>query len=576
MQADANAVIRIAQKAAAQGDATTAIAAGWSGKASFKAAGTSGVSAMQLAVVDDNTVLIFDKQENNPLQIGGKPVWGSLYDIPSTELRALEMQTNSFCAGGGWLSNGTMISVGGSPLTSLSEEQGEETVAGWDGLRMFTPGKTGEEVYEDPTRLRLTSKRWYPSTTRLEDGSVIIFGGMTEEGFNNKAALNNPTIEFWPPKFTGKAINSKFLVDALNTNLFPVTFLLPSGDIFVAANTLAMTYDWKTGRETRLPSLPNGVRINYPASAASALLPLTVANNWTPEVLLCGGSSAASIEAGTGLSATSPASAQCSRIVLNAAGIAAGWQTETMPEARLMGDAVITPDGQVLIINGAGTGQAGFSNVKNSQQLGIGESNAENPVFSPTLYSPLAAKGKRFSKDGLGATSIERLYHSSASLIPDGRIIIAGSNPNNDFSTKKYQTRYDVEMYSPPYLSKPRPAYTGLPSQFTYGDSFSLNVTLPANTQTVQAVVMDLGYSTHGVHMSQRWVELVAKLEGSVLTVSAPANAGLFPPGPGWVHILADGIPSEAKKVMVGDGADPPYSEAAMQGLLATAEQNTN
>lgn len=551
---------------------------GWEGEASFKLAGSSGVSAMQLVVVDDESVLIFDKQENNPLKVNGKSVWGSLYDIPTQKARGLVMETNSFCAGGGWLSNGTMISVGGSPLTSLSQAQGEDTVAGWDGLRMFTPGNTGEEVYEDPTRLRLTSKRWYPSTTRLEDGSVIIFGGMTEEGFNNKPKLNNPTIEFWPPKFDGKAVNSQFLIDALNTNLFPVTFLLPSGDIFVAANTLAMTYDWKTGKETRLPSLPNGVRVNYPASAASALLPLTIANNWTPEVLLCGGSSAPSIDAGTGLSPTSPASTQCSRLVLDSAGIAGGWQTETMPEARLMGDAVLTPDGQVLVINGAGSGQAGFSNIKNSQQLGIGESNAENPVFSPTLYSPLAAKGNRFSQEGLGSSSIEQLYHSSASLIADGRIIVAGSNPNNDRSNEKYETRYDVEMYSPPYLAKPRPSYTGLPTQFTYGDSFTLNVTLPAATATatVQAVLMDLGYSTHGVHMSQRWVELVTKLEGSVLTVSAPASAGLFPPGPGWVHILADGIPSAAKKVMVGDGADPPYSEEAMQGLLATAEQNTD
>jgi len=529
---------------------------------------------MQMAVVDDDTVLIFDKEENNPLKLNGQSVWGSLYSIGSAEVTALEMQTNSFCAGGGWLSNGTMISVGGSPLTSESENQSEESVAGWDGLRMFTPGQAGGgQVYEDPSRLRLTSKRWYPSTTRLEDGSVIIFGGMEKEGFNNvDPAADNPTLEFWPPKFDGQAIPSKFLVDALNTNLFPVTFLLPSGDIFVAANTLAMTYNWQTNKETRLPSLPNGVRINYPASAASTLLPLTIANDWTPEVILCGGSSAASIEAGKGLSADSPASAQCSRIVLDQAGIKAGWATETLPEARVMGDAVLTPDGQVLIINGAGTGQAGFSNVKDGSQ--IGESNAKNPVLRPTLYSPTAPAGKRFTIS-LASSKSERLYHSSASLIPDGRVIVAGSNPNLDFSTTPYITRYNVEMFSPPYLAQPRPAYTGLPTGFTYGASFTLNVTLAANTSTVQAVLMDLGYSTHGVHMSQRWVELTAALNGTSLVVNAPATAGLFPPGPGWVHILADGIPSEARKVMVGDGADPPYSEEAMQGLLQSAAKST-
>ena len=522
---------------------------------------------MQLVVVDDNTVLIYDKQlDARPNFVGPdrEPVWASTYAIDTAQATPLAMQTDSFCAGGGWLGNGTMVSVGGTGNNLAT--------SGWDGLRIFTPQSANGTglVYEDPTRLRLTSKRWYPSTTRLEDGSVIIFGGMSQTGFTNSADLNKPTLEFWPPKFDGRETHSKFLVDSLNTNLFPVTFLLPSGDIFVAANTLAMIYNWRTNTETRLPALPNRVAINYPATAASALLPLTIANNWTAEVLLCGGTTA-DVSTDSDLSANSPASAQCSRIRLDESGIAAGWQVEEMPEARLMGDAILTPDGQVLIINGAGTGQAGFSNVQDGSA--VGDSNAANPVYHPTLYSPLAAEGQRFWND-FPSSKIERMYHSSASMVPDGRIIVAGSNPNNGFNTTTYVTRYDVEMFSPPYLNTSRPSYTGLPTNLAYGAPFGLEVTLPANTTTVQAVLMDLGYSTHGVHMSQRWVELTAALNGSSLVVNAPATAGLFPPGPGWVHILADGIPSEAKKVMVGDGADPPFSEEAMQGLLATPVAN--
>ncbi len=561
---------RIAARAAPVAPATPAPGTAppaWQGESSFALAGHSGVSAMQLAVVDDSTILILDKRESNPLSVSGEPVWGALYDIPTGEVAPLEMATDSFCAGGGWLGNGTMASVGGTAE--------EEQVEGWNAVRLFTPASangTGQ-ILESPERLRLTSKRWYPSTTRLEDGSVIILGGMEVEGFNNvDHAANNSTLEFWPPKFDGLAIHSKFLVDALNTNLFPIAFLLPSGDIFVDANTLAMTYNWKTNKETRLPSLPNGVRVNYPASAASALLPLTVANDWTPAVLLCGGSSAESIETGKKLSADSPASAQCSRMTLDAAGIKAGWATETMPEARLMGDAILTPDGQVLIINGAGTGQAGFWNIKDGSN--ISEGNARNPVFRPTLYAPLEAAGKRFSTE-LPSSEIERMYHSSASLIPDGRVVVAGSNPNNNVQTKKYATRYEVEMFSPPYLAKPRPSYEGLPTNLAYGTSFTLEVTLTPNATLVQAVVMDLGYSTHGVHMSQRWVEMRASLNGTSLVVEAPATAGLFPPGPGWAYILADGIPSEARKVMVGDGADPPFSEEAMQGLLGTQAEPT-
>lgn len=45
----------------------------WSGTSTLSAAGTTGVSAMQVSVVDDDHVVIYDKAENNPLQINGHP-----------------------------------------------------------------------------------------------------------------------------------------------------------------------------------------------------------------------------------------------------------------------------------------------------------------------------------------------------------------------------------------------------------------------------------------------------------------------------------------------------------------------
>ena len=63
------------------------------------------------------------------------------------------------------------------------------------------------------------------------------------------------------------------------------------------------------------------------------------------------------------LSSQTPASAQCLRIVLTPEGIAAGWKTESMPEARVMGELSLLPDGRVFIVNGAQTGVAGYGNV---------------------------------------------------------------------------------------------------------------------------------------------------------------------------------------------------------------------
>jgi hypothetical protein len=116
---------------------------------------------------------------------------------------------------------------------------------------------------------------------------------------------------------------------------------------------MAMIYDWKTNTEYRLPDFPAGTTVTYPASAASALLPLKIANNWTPTVLFCGGTLVDLEKPAWELSATAPASKLCSIMVLDANGIKGGWKTSNMPSPRVMGDFINLPDGKLLLINGA-------------------------------------------------------------------------------------------------------------------------------------------------------------------------------------------------------------------------------
>ncbi|GAA5885181.1 hypothetical protein JCM6882_007263 [Rhodosporidiobolus microsporus] len=539
-----------------------ALGKAWTGTSSLKRAGLTGVGAMQATLVDDDQIVIFDKAENNALKDkSGASAWGSVYKISTQKVRALNLKTNSFCAGGGWLSNGTLVNLGGNPQQTYINDKAQN---GLMAVRLFNPCTNDKcDVYENPSRIRLTSARWYPSTARLTDGSLLIAGGMVAGGYNNQESTDNPTFEFYPPKGDGLQFYSEFLHDALNSNLYPIMWTLPSGYVFIAANKLAMLYDWKTNTERRLKTLPNGVTVTYPASAAAALLPLTIANKWTPEVIFFGGTTANLDGDPSKLSATFPASKQVSRMVLNADGIRKGWQVETMETARVMADAILMPDGKVLLVNGAAQGVAGYGNVKDE----IGASNAREPVKQPVLYDPIEVKGKRFSKN-FPSSSIERLYHSSATLLPDGSVWIAGSNPNDGVTTKTYKTRYEIEILSPPYMSQTRPLYSGLPGNILYGKTFALTVTVPKGTKKVQAVVMDIGYSTHGVHMSQRYVELEVSLVGNIATVKGPKNTGIFPPGPGWLFILADGVPSKGKKVMVGPGNSPPVSQSAITNML--------
>jgi hypothetical protein len=94
------------------------------------------------------------------------------------------------------------------------------------------------------------------------------------------------------------------------------------------------------------------------------------------------------------------------------------------------------PDGTFLILNGALQGVAGF---------GL----ASNPNLGAVLYDPTQPIGSRMSI--LNNTIIARLYHSEATLLPDGRVLVSGSDPQTDFpnGTVKYPEEYRIEVTSP-------------------------------------------------------------------------------------------------------------------------------
>ena len=95
-------------------------------------------------------------------------------------------------------------------------------------------------------------------------------------------------------------------------------FALPDGRVFMVANNQSIIYDIEKNTETRLPDIPNGVRVTNPIDGSAILLPLSPPD-FTPEVLVCGGSTADTSKPSTSLSSQQPASSQCSRITLTPA-----------------------------------------------------------------------------------------------------------------------------------------------------------------------------------------------------------------------------------------------------------------
>jgi hypothetical protein len=223
--------------------------------------------------------------------------------------------------------------------------------------------------------------------------------------------------------------------------------------------------------------------VTNPIDGSAILLPLSPPD-FTPEVLVCGGSTADTSLPSTNLSSQQPASSQCSRITLTPEGIKAGWQVEHMLEARMMPELVHLPNGQILIINGAGTGFAAIASVGDP----VGGSNADHPVFTPSLYTPDAPLGQRISNAGMPTTNIPRLYHSSVTLTPQGNFLIAGNNPNQNFTSPgtpgiKFPSELRVETLDPPFMQMARPSIRTLPEKLSFGKTFTVPITIPSNLQ---------------------------------------------------------------------------------------------
>jgi len=245
-----------------------------------------------------------------------------------------------------------------------------------------------------------------------------------------------------------------------------------------------------------------------------------------------------------------------------------------MLEGRTMGQFIILPTGQLFVVNGGLNGTAGYAQnnllVPSLNLMPFGESLASGPVLTPALYDPNAAPGSRWSRAGFSSSSIPRLYHSSAILLPDASVLIAGSNPNIDVNlTTIFPTTYQAEIFYPPYFSaSTRPAPTGMPTTLTYGGS-SFNITIPAssysgpaNTAAASAtcVIHRGGFTTHAMNMGQRLLQLnntfTVNADGSIILHVAPVppNPNIFQPGPAFMFVNVLGIPSNGSYLIVGNG----------------------
>jgi hypothetical protein len=226
-------------------------------------------------VVSPDKVYILDKVEGNANQINGHSQYASIWwvsffsslsfiqttrcrDLSTNTASPIDIETNAFCAAGMHLPNGSYalfggnsaVGPGGGNADSGSTTAFDPIYQDYDGtqaVRVFDPcdETTPCSFYDNATQL--AKHRWYPGAEPLANGTVVIIGGFTAGGYINRNYPNTdptyeggaaePTYEFYPaPAGPQSPQIMNFMVQTSGLNSYPLTYLMPSGQMFVQAN----------------------------------------------------------------------------------------------------------------------------------------------------------------------------------------------------------------------------------------------------------------------------------------------------------------------------------------------------
>ncbi len=421
---------------------------------------------------------------------------------------------NLFCAGHAQLADGRLL-VGG----------GEREFPGILALHIFTPGGPGGGSWQHAGNLQVG--RWYPTCVTLNDGRVFIIGGMDLSPLGSRGGNANYEV-FTPGVGSGLPQPAGLLAQA-GLMTFPFVFVLPAGRLFIHAGERTQFFDVDAmdfvGPVIGGAGRPDRNGRTYHLQGTSVLLPLKPGGPvpYRARVMVFGGGGA------PGADVRTPATNTCE--VMDTDAPNPGWLlAPSMARPRVMPDAVLLPTGKVLVMNGSSTGIA---------------DNGANPVYDTELYDPDTNTWTQMCR-----MAVPRLYHATALLLADGRIMTAGTDSmwNPD---PFHESQLRVEFFSPPYLfAGPRPAIANAPGDVAYGADF--NVTTPDSATVDEAVMMRCGSATHSFNPDQRYVGLtiLGRPAGGLL-LQAPPSGFVAPPGRYMLFLLRGGVPSVAKFVMV-------------------------
>jgi hypothetical protein len=436
-----------------------------------------------------------------------------------------------FCAGQTVLPDGRVLAVGSSQWRT--EPTTEPFLRGGADARIFDPANNTWTRKAD-----MLFGRWYPSAITLPDGRALVASGI--------GSLTDPTQQ-WPQieVYDPAADTWTYLQggDRL-LPLYPRITVVPGGPLkghlfYDTVGTLWGPFGehpeqavWSLQQDLDLANTESGWSYDTPSTfgarqhAANVMLMLDPARQYAPDFLTFGGTLYQSVMA-TPLT---------ERVDLSS-GTPKNTMEPSMASPRWHHNGVLLPTGEVLAVGGGL-----YDNV-----IVHGQPNV--PVLSTEEYDPDANTWST-----LASMSVPRMYHSTAILLPDGRVLAGGHVPlPNPSPTLRdaYNpqiTEKRLEIFDPPYLFRgPRPVITQAPAEATYDSA----VTVQAAGDIDHFVLVRPGATTHAFDSEQRGVLLQSeKAADGSYTVHMPPDSVVLQPGYSMLFAIGNGqggpVPSVA------------------------------
>lgn len=429
----------------------------------------------------------------------------SVWDPITDEFTNIETPKDMFCAGHVTLPDGRVLIQGGTS----SYPENPATEVDYGGLKdswIFDPDTNEFTATNDANE-----GHWYPTLTALGDGDVWMAGGLKEDttGAVNTEHFDHQAGEWLPTDQVPQTWSF--------WGLYPHMFLMGDGRLFYSGGhvfgnglpgTGASIYDPEAATIADVP----GLRMkDMRDQSASVLLPPAQ----DQKVLITGGGN---------INTNTPAISLTDIIDLNQAN-PAYLPAPDMPGAgKMYVNATTLPDRTVLTSNG-----------------GQFNRDDESNVATAAIYDPIANAWTPVPADPIG-----RNYHSSAVLLPDGRVVVVGSNPGDG----SFEMR--VSIYTPSYLFKgERPTIAGVPAEAEYGDQFTFDVDLNGKNVRYAQLMRPMSV-THHMDSNMRLVDVPIVVQNGEATVNITDNNNMLPPGPYMLTVTdADGVPSVAEWITI-------------------------